>query len=525
MLLVGCDPWDLDPGGYTSLDGATWDSNVATTDHGVYVRLPNAQALVRVQADGSVGRVDLAGATAERMIVTPGGKELLVFASWPECASDDPEIVYVEDCPSEDLSTHRELELVRDGGRVGGTAIEGVTGPFDAASFSPDGRTAALYFDFESGQEVSFEGTVNLNEVVFVDLDAATATSVSVGFAADRVLFSPSGAEAVVLSRSKVAVVAIEDRDGCAAGDVCVTYPLALDPDQVVNPQDVAIVSRDLGDGITENFALVTVTGRSELYVLDLDNESIDIVELAAPPSAIHVAEDGSRSVIVYDSASRVDVLEHDLFEIRSTPLDEPANAILPVPTGELLYSRGARHDVLFFDGATRAVVESRAENPVLELVRAGDKYAVATLSAEAVGGDGASGFYDAHYGISVWALPTAVGEDPGDPIALALNAAPVGFATTTDGDLASAMVLVAGEDALTRVDLASAAASEVDLASTPIGLMAAPQGGFVVTHDEPLGLVSFLDGSGAVLGTAAGFAATDIVSEPTLPRRTPETP
>lgn len=178
-----------------------------------------------------------------------------------------------------------------------------------------------------------------------------------------------------------------------------------------------------------------------------------------------------------------------------------------------------------FFDGATGALVESRAENPVMEMVIAADTYAVATLSAEAVGGDGASGFYDAHYGISVWALPTAPGEDPGDPIALALNAAPVGFATTSDGDLSSAMVLVSGEESLTSVDLASAAATEVDLGATPIGLLASPSGGFVVTHDEVLGRVSFLDGAGALVGTAAGFAAIDVVSQPILPRRTPETP
>ena len=76
-----------------------WDSNVVSASDGIYISLPQAESLLRVQDDGSFGRVDLDGARPTRMIPSPDGSSVLVFAEWDECPDDDPDIEYKRDCP------------------------------------------------------------------------------------------------------------------------------------------------------------------------------------------------------------------------------------------------------------------------------------------------------------------------------------------------------------------------------------------------------------------------------------------
>ncbi len=526
LLLAGCNPWDLAVNNTYYPDGDVWDTEVSVATDGVYVRLPAARSLTRVKADGTSALVDLDGATPDRLIVSPDARNLLTFASWPECKNDDPLIVTVEDCPGEDLVTRSELNLVRDGARVGGTAVEGVSGQFNAAAFSPDNSIAALYLDFQDGDTVNIDGSLNLTQVIFVSLEDAAPHSVSVGFAAEAVVFFDDSQQAVVLSRNQVALVNLATAaDGCDAFSVCVTYPLALDADASVSPSDVALISRLDDAGTAERFALVSVANQSDVYILDLNTESIDIVDLGGVPAAMQVDNANDRTAVVYSNSARVDTIDHELFEATSTDLEEPMNAILAVPAGMLLYNTGGTyHDVYFFDDVANSTVEQRAENPIIEMRIAADKYAVATMQPESTGGSGATGFYDANYGLEIFHLPASASDDVADPVALALQGRPVGLATADDADGTYALVLMEGIETLLRVNLETALTAQVELSQPPIGIAALPDGGFVVTHDAALGLLSFVDpASGEITATASNFAATNLISEPVLPRRNVE--
>ena len=327
LLLIGCNPWDI-PVVETTYEDVLWDPNVAVAADGVYVRLPTAGRLVRVQSDGTWATVDLDGASPESITASPDGKGVFVVATWPVCDDNDPLVVYVDQCPESKLTYEREMVFVRDAERVGGEALPGVSAALDSAAWTDDASIAALYLNPDNAGSVVVDGFLNLNEVTFIEAATGEVHRVSVGFAAEAVLFTDDNTRAVVLSRSQVAMVSLESGDAdCSAWSACVTYKLTLDADTTVTPDNVVLVA----DG---KYALVSVASSKDLYVLDLENESIDIIELAGSPSAIVDDPDHGVTVVAYAGHSQVDVIEHDFFEVSSIELEEPATQAVLTPVG-----------------------------------------------------------------------------------------------------------------------------------------------------------------------------------------------
>lgn len=503
LLAAGCNPWNLPSNGSFYLDEPTWDTNVVAASDGVYVSLPAGDALVRVKSDGSWDTVDLRGAGVDRMVLAPDGETVLTWTSWPVCADPDPKIKLVSDCNNDDLSTDHEFVLVRDGAVVSDPLD--VPYQYNAVGFNADGTVAAAWLDFDNAGSIEVDGVLNLTEAVFIPMDGTDAFPVPVGFAPEDVLFTTgSQPRAVVLSRSQVAVVDLTERR------VAVTYPLTLDPDVTVQPTDVVLTP----DG---NYALVSVSGSSDLYVLDLAQESIDIVELNGVPGDLLVDAEHDRTVIVYGNSRTVDVLEHVYFETETFELDEPATRVLPVDGQALLYNPNQSvHDVYLFDVGTGGVTEYRAENPVMDMVLTEDRSrAVATMNTESSGGSGVGGYYDSHYGLGIFDLT-----DDRTPIALLLEGRPVGVALVDDGSTNHALVLSEGVDQLLQIDLADATNAPIDLSEPPLGITAQPSGDFVITEDSALGAVGFLAPGASSVTEVSGFATTNLFRDYPLPRR-----
>jgi hypothetical protein len=496
LALLACT--DSSPS--VSLSLPTWDPAVLAAADGVYARLPHARALARVKKDGSSTRVDLDGATPERLILAPDRQTLLVFASWPVCEDPDEDILLETDCPVE-LDTAWELDLVRAGAVI---ARADVPPQFNAFAFSDDGSLAVAYLDLTQASTIEVNGVLNLTEAVFIDLSTGETHPVPVGFAAERVLFTADGTKAVVLSRSQVAMVDL------ASWSVTVSFPLTLDPDQVVTPSDVALVSHEGTD-----YALVSVQGREEVYVLDLTNESIDLVEMTAAPADILVDTVADRTLLAYGGRAGIDLLDHDFFEVETVRTDEPAQSLLGGEGMALAYTAGSTYkDVVLLDTVTRETTEFRAENPIATMRLTEDHaFAVATLQPE-----GGSSPFDAYHGLQIFDLATLR-----TPVTLALQSSPVGLQVTQDGGATYALLLLDGVDALLRVNLATAQSEAVELAAPPLGIDSMPDGTFVVTHPSSLGLVSFVDAATGEITTASGFAALDLLVEPVLPRRNVE--
>lgn len=490
-LLAGCAG---DQGGWGA-DGPLWDPNVIATNDGVYVRLPVAGRLVRVAQDGHYDVVDLDGAAPDDIVLAPDQSTLIVKASWSICNDDDPKIRTISDCDEEDRDTAWEVNVVRDGARIGSTAIPP---EYNRFTFNEDGSLGAAFLDLTGTGGLDFDGVLSLADVVFFDLSNGDSRTVAVGFAPENVLFTPGGGRAVVLSRSEVAVVDL------TTWTTTVSFPLTLDLDQEVIPTDVALTP----DG---RYAIVSAQGSADLYVLDLEGESIDLIELDGVPTDLLVDEVHDQTLIVYGHAA-FDVLDHELFEVTTWPLAEATSQLLAADGKTLLYNgSGYGHDIYLFDPATEEVVEYQAENPVRSLqVTADNRYAVATMIPEGSG----SGF-NAYYGLAVVNL---AGDER--PLALALEDSPVGVALVENGGENYAMVLLNGSRTLYKVSLTDGAADPLELSGLPLGLTASPDGSFVIPQDSSVGLLTFLDPATGGTTDVTGFATSGMLPDYRYPRR-----
>jgi hypothetical protein len=512
LSLTACNPWENLPlDGWSYLDAPLWDDAVVAAEDGLYVRLPHAGELIRLTATGEVTPVDLGGAAPTGMALGPDDATLVVFQDATSCVTEEEDVDELSECPEEDLVVDHQLSLVRGGKLIGENGPVSIPGFYNRLVFSPWDPTSAVepvavaYLDYE-GENIDVDGVLNLTEVLMVNLQTGATSSVSVGFSANNVLFTRDGARAAVLSRSQVVVVDLTT----SPYEILVTYNLTLDADQQVDPLGAALTPDD-------RYLLMSVVGSSDLYVMDLDNESINIVDLDAAPAAMAVDAGADRTALVYANKSQVDILEHEHFDVETVELDEPCNTIVDGGDGvAVLYNRNATtHDVYRLDLTTGDVVEYRLANPVTELRLTEDGgFAVALMRPEGSGGGGGiDAYFDTHWGLSILDL------SDDDNLDLVLESQPVGlaFAVGTSGE-PYALLLLTGMDSLVQVGLWTATVSEVPLPAPATGIGALPDGVFYITHAAALGLISFLAPGGAEVSTASGFATEGFLTDDSLP-------
>ncbi len=501
-LLTACDPfgrWTDDDEWY--LDAELWDPEVApTADGSLYVRLPAQGQLVRVKEDGSFATVDLDGAQADSMVVTPDGERVLVLARWPRCNNDDEEIVTVEDCPEDDLEWRHELDIVEEGKRI---RTVDVPPHLDTFSFAPGGTTAVAWLSGDP-YDVEIDGVADLTEIVFVDLATGDTQGLSIGFRPTDILFSEEGTRAVVLSNFQVTVVDLETREEL------VTYELATDIDANVVPKDAVLTS----DG---DWILLTVEGRSELFELNMSTFFIDIEDLPGEPFGLAEAADpeGELTLLLYGSLPQVDVLDHSDYQLREEPieLDEPVHHGLAVNGGALFYNVNDGHSIYLWDAISNEVDETAIENPLLDLALTGSgRFAVGLLGPEL---SGASEFQDSLYGLGVVDLAER------QAASLVFEARPVGLALVDREGADYALALLEGVEDVYQIDLSDPSkALPIELPAPPVGIGALADGRFYITHRRALGLISFFDPADGALKTVGGFVTPALLpGETTLPR------
>lgn len=485
------------------VDLPRWDPDVIALNDAVYVNLPLSGELARVHPTEGWSLVDLDGLTPSRLVATPDREGVIVFGSYPTCTETDPKIKTVEDCEERDgeIELVHEVALVR-GGEVISRAE--VAPHFNAVSFTNDGAQAALHLNYDSGADIEVSGVSDLTQVLFMDLASGAITPVAVGFAADRILFNADDSKAVVLSRGEVLVIELTSGDY----DVEVRFPLSLDVDVQVRPQDVALTP----DG---TYALVTVSGDDSLYVLDLEQESINIVPLSAAPTAMIVDAVADRSIFVYSGAAVVDILEHDLFEIETVPLDEPMSEVTSLNGEALLYSTLGRKDAYVLELGEADYDELRLENPPSALVLSPDAtLALAITRPEVSSASGLDAWYDSNWGVEIIDLVDR------ENLPLVAESEPLAVAFTAEAATPTALVLLADSTDLMQLDLARRTASPVALEAPALGLDRFGEASFVIVHNAPFGLLSFLNPATGEITAVGGFATTGILQgEQPLPR------
>jgi hypothetical protein len=500
---------------YPSFDersGDLWDSNVVGAADGLYINLPFAGDLIRLNPSG-ITVVDLNGAVPARIVSSPDGSQVLAFASWTECKDEDPEIVFPEDCDSDELSKHSVLEIIQN---ATVQAEVDIPSHLNTVSFSEDGEIAVAYLDYEAGGEFEVNGFADLGEVAFIRLTDGTKGSASVGFSPKQVLFSPDN-QAVVMSRSQVVAVDLD------TFEKTLEAPLTLDADQAIDPSN-AELAFDPDSGVTN--LLLTVQGSSDLFMLDLVSKYWNIGNLGAIPSTMGVDNDTAKSVFVFASNSKAVILDHSQLStlnessLKDVDLEEPANSVQIGAGFALLYndSSNAVHDVYKLDLSSDdpVLTEYVVSNPVdqMYLTESG-RYAVAVVRPESSSGSGMDYYQDANWGLSILDLTSD------ESVSLVAEREPVGIALVEDAENSYAVALLAGSDTLLQVNLAQPnSAVEVDLPAAAISISALPDGNFAIAHNQSLGMISILDPSTLELQTMSNFAATNLFEQKELPRR-----
>lgn len=499
--LTGCSWNRLPDGQFTGLDGAVWapDEAVATSA-GLYVRLPYAGRLVRIAPSGTVDEIDFGRARVSRIAAAPDGETVVAFVDEYFCAPDDArdlrQATTIAGCDSDDLTVNASIRLVR------GTAVAGVqpvNGAYNAVEFSVDGRFGVAHID--NFDDVQLNGVVNLNGIAVLDLGDDTSEVVTVGFAPDRVLFNYDAAgdatSAVVLSRNRVASVDLSSRPYATT-----QFPLTLDPDVVREPNGIDLTP----DG---RYALISTTDEPDLYVIDLVDQSINIIDLSGDPATLQVDEAADRTVLVYDDQAVVEVMEHGFFTVDALGLDEAMNQVTTIDGQALLWGNRNQHDLYRLDLETRELVEYTVQNPAVSLHVAPTRdFAIALTRPEnGQTSTGVDALYDANPGMEVVDL---LGDES---VPFLLEGQGIGVAYTFDEANLDALVLQQGVDYLLSYDLYTGQTTEVTLSDPPVAIGTLPEDGrFFITHDTPLGLVSFYDPQSGDLVEVSGFGATGLL-------------
>jgi hypothetical protein len=505
LLLVGCG------GGSLYIEGGLWNTDTVSTGDATYVELPHSGELIRIKETPNGGTwsvVDLDGAEPTSMTAAPNESQVLVFARWAECKDLDEDTITISDCGYDDLVWHTELAVVEEGVR---TSVSEIASHMNTVAFSGDGTVAVAYLDYASGSDIEIDGLADLGEVRFINLLNGSVGSASVGFSPNKVLFSEDGTSAVVMSRSKVVKVDLN------TFEKVLEAPLTLDADAQVDPSGAELTP----DGST---LLITVEGSSDLYMLDLDTVYWNIGSLGSVPSTLSVDSATDTSVFVFSGQSEVNVLDNtrlDSFSqdsIETIDLEEPASDILMADGMALLYNTTGNdyHDVYRLDLSNSDLIEYVVSNPVDEMrLTESGLLAVGILRPESSFSTDLDGYQDARWGLAVIDMTSD------EAISLVTESQPVGLELVEDASgAAHALVLLEGLEYLLQVDLADPGnAVQVDLPAPPISIAALPDGRFLIAHDAPLGLITYLDPSDLSQNSVSGFATTGLLAEDDLPR------
>jgi hypothetical protein len=254
-------------------------------------------------------------------------------------------------------------------------------------------------------------------------------------------------------------------------------------------------------------YALISTVGSPDLYALDLEQHAINLVELAGVPAKLAVSDAHDRTVLVYRSRPVVELLDHQFFDVETFELDEGMDSIALAGANAVLYGTDSQHDLYRFDFENEDVIEYRLQNPAVSVhVSPNEDFALALTRAEGGFGNDVDALYDQHPGMEIVDL----NGDESEAFLLEGQGLDVAFAS--DETNLSALVLQEGVDYLYRLEMYTRVAEEITLAAPPIAIGTMPNGNFYITHDSPLGLVSFLNPStGLVEEEIGGFAAVGL--------------
>jgi hypothetical protein len=479
--------------GYDPTPPRLWSpGDVVATDDGLYAPLDAVAGLALLRPGQEAIRVPSPDLRLREHAALPDRSGLLTRWSQPTCAGERVSLAELEDCAGEDRGEAWQTSVVRDGAL--GAAIDDQPW-YGAWQISPDGAFALSFVTATQG-EVPPGTFVNLGAMRVLDLAAGTTWEVAVGTGVNQAVFLPDASGATVrvavLRRNEVAMV---DVTAPAAAPFAV-YPLTLSATDAYQPSSAAITP-DL------SHLLVTVAGVADLYVLDLVNPSVNLIGLAGAPVELIADPARDRTIVRYAGAMFVDLLDHADFSTTRVTLPMAPTQHALAGDQLLLWRPNQTPIVARVDLSTDTVVSYPLDAAVTDVHLAPDASFALAQSAEYGRVDLLSMGVDGRGRPDTDPRPFATGGPIGG----------VAFDPRDDGST-DMLLLLSGSAAVYRLGWPSLSAGSTELAAPPFALGALPNGGFWITHDFTLGLVSFLAPSGDAT-TVAGFALEGALGAP----------
>lgn len=256
----------------------------ASSQRFVYVAMTARGKLARIDGETLVVSSTPVGAAPREVATIPGSDGAIVLDSH-----------------------HGTATIVRP--VVGGSDTARVVGTLpglNQIAVDPTGRFAVLWFDIARALRDGTPSAGNFQDVVVVALapGAERTVALTVGFRPRAVAFDAAGTRAYVITRDGVSVVDLVD--------ATLDAPRIVPPIQVAppgtSPDDLEVQVVATGD-----FAAVRRAGHAGLRVVGLGvataGQAWDI-PLAAPPTDIDLAPDGSRVFAVLRDAQRLAIID-----------------------------------------------------------------------------------------------------------------------------------------------------------------------------------------------------------------------
>lgn len=383
------------------------------------------------------------------------------------------------------LNTQDDTVSVIDGDTLDVANVD-VRPGLNSLAVAPGGRFALAYHHFsEAGG-----GTMGYGEVSIVDVATQTAESLSVGFPPDIVAFTLDGETALLTSETALAVLDLVD----ASFRLLDTD---LDPDAGQKIRKATVTP----DG---ERALILAEASQSILVVDLDDLSVEALDLGCFPTDLDTPEGGDASLLVCREEGRVIVVDHDDLSLDDYGVTET------VGSGEL-FADGSQA-VLF----TNATAVERVHLFALDDGSLATYLTVKPITGAALAPDDASAilFHQGGDGQPVDDFDEAM--DTQEAFSLFLPAS--GLVTPVQtwqriesvsfGELGDwAVVPIPTRSEIIVVNLRTALADSFTVASTPqdAGVIDAI-GQVFVLQDHEMGRISFIDVETGKVRTVTGF-------------------
>ena len=364
--------------------------------------------------------------------------------------------------------------------------------PFNRLDWSPDGTRAFLWID-PGGVQPPVEGSLNLGAyaVLVEGEDGPSLTPGGLTFEPLGVTFSADSSKALVSTTSRLHVL---DLEVDPVGETMV--PLTID-DSVRRTPDLVIPTPDGAR------ALVTVEGRSDLFVLSLDPVLIEnVVALPRAAQDIALSRDASRAIIA-DGSSSVTFLDLNSYDAEVLELAHGVNRVLPSRRPEndfaLLYSDVNDQPFLSRVQLGEDTVDDDPDTWLMDDgVRAVSMEPGETAAVVFHDGGGGGDSFVPSQSLSLFSF------DERAPSRILLDAAATDLVFLEGGVVPGSedphvLVVLRDSARLVRYNLRDYSQVVLDTYSAPvhIGRIPPAEGGaeqLYVLHDHELGLISFVD-------------------------------